>query len=397
MKEYPYLSDRKKAKNLSLVVIGASALLALINLFKANSYLQCLACVLAAVAYAFAMHYLEYHNVQGQSIRKYIFAFHMFALHALLYLFEGFAGVPGTLSYQMLHGLVDMFLMAVLLATARLFRKEIRILYIAIAAAVTFFLALYNVNVVLNLLLLAAALLLVYLTYKENQPAMLLGICTAVFALYSLLTKDTPKGHEYLHVLAMILMMIVAYQLYEVVKESEMEKVVVTRKPINLEPSGRYARKEATETQDLPAPAAPKAVKTETAKSSAAKPVRKEATRTVASQKKETAKPAAAKTKTVKTAQTGKKTAQTKKTDESKKTAAKSKTSSKLSFSRSWFIKDYKDLPYEDLLNAPVYAFKGVSEEMANDLRAAFNIKTIGDLADSEFFAWAKEITEEAK
>ena len=65
-------------------------------------------------------------------------------------------------------------------------------------------------------------------------------------------------------------------------------------------------------------------------------------------------------------------------------------------FDRSWFIAEYKDLPYADLLNAPVYAFKGVSEAMAEDLRKAFGIKTIGQLADSKYFAWAKEIVEEA-
>ena len=93
----------------------------------------------------------------------------------------------------------------------------------------------------------------------------------------------------------------------------------------------------------------------------------------------------------------GKIAVDTKDSKKTSKSSTRSRSASKYTFDRSWFIKEYEDESYDNLLNAPVYAFKGVSKEMAEDLEDAFGIKTIGDLADSKYFAWAKEIVEEAE
>jgi hypothetical protein len=45
----------------------------------------------------------------------------------------------------------------------------------------------------------------------------------------------------------------------------------------------------------------------------------------------------------------------------------------------------YQSSTLTDLVNAPVSALSGVSEEEAEGLRLAFGIATIGDLADNEF------------
>ena len=96
MKDYPYLSDTKKAHSVSYLLMGACALFSLLALFaKTNKFLLWIACILAITMYCFAMHYLDYHNVQGQSIKKYIFAFHCFAIHALLMMFAEIANGPG--------------------------------------------------------------------------------------------------------------------------------------------------------------------------------------------------------------------------------------------------------------------------------------------------------------
>ena len=47
-------------------------------------------------------------------------------------------------------------------------------------------------------------------------------------------------------------------------------------------------------------------------------------------------------------------------------------------------------------MDAPLTAFKGVSDAMAKDMKAAFGIDTIRELAESKYFKWAKEIVEEA-
>ncbi len=63
--------------------------------------------------------------------------------------------------------------------------------------------------------------------------------------------------------------------------------------------------------------------------------------------------------------------------------------------------KAYAGKSLNELLDAPVDALKGVSESDAALLKQAFNIKTIGDLANSKYFLWAQAIqalavTEEA-
>ena len=66
-------------------------------------------------------------------------------------------------------------------------------------------------------------------------------------------------------------------------------------------------------------------------------------------------------------------------------------------FDGRWIIKKYKGLSPAELLQAPVDALYGVSAGDAELLREAFGIKTVGDLADNKFFAWAAEIAGQAK
>jgi hypothetical protein len=54
--------------------------------------------------------------------------------------------------------------------------------------------------------------------------------------------------------------------------------------------------------------------------------------------------------------------------------------------------KAYTDKTLNELLTAPVDALKGVSEADASALKQAFNITTIGDLANCKYFQWAQAI-----
>jgi hypothetical protein len=58
---------------------------------------------------------------------------------------------------------------------------------------------------------------------------------------------------------------------------------------------------------------------------------------------------------------------------------------------------DYRSSPLTDLVDAPVFALSGVSEEEAAGLEQAFGIKTIGDLAANTFVRAAVAIAEMAK
>ncbi|AWK76449.1 hypothetical protein CBI38_34160 (plasmid) [Rhodococcus oxybenzonivorans] len=54
-------------------------------------------------------------------------------------------------------------------------------------------------------------------------------------------------------------------------------------------------------------------------------------------------------------------------------------------------------LPIEELAQAPVAAFEGVSESDAEHLEAAFNIKTVADLGTNKFFLWAQAVAKLAE
>jgi hypothetical protein len=56
--------------------------------------------------------------------------------------------------------------------------------------------------------------------------------------------------------------------------------------------------------------------------------------------------------------------------------------------------KAYESASVGELANAPVSALSGVSESDGEALQKAFNIKTIGDLADHKFVKAAQAITE---
>ena len=54
--------------------------------------------------------------------------------------------------------------------------------------------------------------------------------------------------------------------------------------------------------------------------------------------------------------------------------------------------KEYEDKSLKELLDAPIEAFQGVSPRQAELLKEAFNIKTIGQMANLRFFKWARAI-----
>ena len=336
MKEYPNLANEKKSKNISLGLIVVSLCLGLLGALvpgiKKPVYVA--AALFSVALYGYAMHYLDYHNVQGQSIKKYILAFHTFAIHAILFTLTLFTGEAGTLSYQVMHGLTDALLVGALLCTAKIFKNNISNGIVCVVALIAFVLSLVNLNMLLNILLIACALLLIFYAYKESMLSVVLAALVLLTALTAIFTKQNPKFHDFMHVLANVAMLFVAYQFYNVVNPS-LDAVNTYRNNVDL----------SSTTRTTAAAAAGSASRS---------------------------------------------------LNDSDK-ASKTSRTRKYTFDRSWFIKEYENESYENLLNAPVYAFKGVSEEMAKDLKDAFGINTISDLADSKYFAWAKEIVEEAK
>lgn len=59
--------------------------------------------------------------------------------------------------------------------------------------------------------------------------------------------------------------------------------------------------------------------------------------------------------------------------------------------------KAYEKKTAKELVECPVAALSGVSENDAKLLQQAFGIKTIGDLADNKYFLAARQIADIAK
>jgi len=54
--------------------------------------------------------------------------------------------------------------------------------------------------------------------------------------------------------------------------------------------------------------------------------------------------------------------------------------------------KAYETMPLKEIVNAPVAALQGVSENDGKLLQEAFNVKTIADLARLKYVKWAQAI-----
>jgi len=55
--------------------------------------------------------------------------------------------------------------------------------------------------------------------------------------------------------------------------------------------------------------------------------------------------------------------------------------------------KAFEKMSFKELADAPVSALQGVSDGDAEKLKAAFNVKTIKDLATLKYVRWAQAIT----
>ena len=55
--------------------------------------------------------------------------------------------------------------------------------------------------------------------------------------------------------------------------------------------------------------------------------------------------------------------------------------------------KAYEGKSFKEIADAPVSALQGVSDGDAEKLKAAFNVKTVKDLANLKYVKWAQAIT----
>lgn len=55
--------------------------------------------------------------------------------------------------------------------------------------------------------------------------------------------------------------------------------------------------------------------------------------------------------------------------------------------------KAYEGKSLKEIVNAPVAAIEGISENDAKLLEQAFKVRTIGDLGRQKYFLWAQALT----
>ncbi|MEN9844429.1 MAG: hypothetical protein RLZZ612_2258 [Pseudomonadota bacterium] len=56
--------------------------------------------------------------------------------------------------------------------------------------------------------------------------------------------------------------------------------------------------------------------------------------------------------------------------------------------------KAYQEKTLTEIADAPVDALKGISESDAEALKQAFNVKTVRDLANLKYVAWAQAVVQ---
>ncbi|MCB1143033.1 MAG: hypothetical protein KDK54_12375 [Leptospiraceae bacterium] len=56
--------------------------------------------------------------------------------------------------------------------------------------------------------------------------------------------------------------------------------------------------------------------------------------------------------------------------------------------------KAYENKSLKEIADSPVDALEGISAADAEKLKAAFNIKTVRDLAELKYFRWARAIVD---
>ena len=64
---------------------------------------------------------------------------------------------------------------------------------------------------------------------------------------------------------------------------------------------------------------------------------------------------------------------------------------------KDFFDKKYEQMEFDEIADAPVDAISGLSKTDADALKAAFNIKTVRELAENKFVLTAQAVVALAK
>ena len=304
-----------KTTKLSVLILGIlSLVLGLLGL--SSKLMIILSSVCAILAFTLVVFYLDDTDFR----ERFIWPIHGFALHSLIFaatmlLFN----VDGALFSRWYHALLDALVVATML---KLMRQNNII--IAVASVITGLISLVNLQVAVQIIFCAIAVLNTFTVIRGMDEVSDLGYL-AILVLSIIFERLLKLGNiEYLfHLLFTIFGLIISYLVLLKNKDKKVDVFEVDRlDDQKLENAPIETREIEVETVDLT-------------------PVEK-----------------------VNFTQ----------------------------FSRDWLNSEYSKLTLEDLYNAPISAFKGLGDIMANKMDESLQIKTIKDLANNDFFKWALEI-----
>ncbi len=351
MKANNFLSDHQKAKTTALLLLLAAVVLQsagvlcsmligvhtpVVNVLFLIGMVVCLALAV------FTMHYTRHNEADRASGKQMAVVPHLYAVGVIFTASSLFVGGFGSFSYGVVHAILDCLLVALLVKCAgTLFGKMFRTVTI-IASFTAFVLSLLEINAALNALLILCAVVLLVAALMCWVRAREYAVSTILFALVvigfavSAFFLNGDHAHMLLHcaVLCAGGVLLVGF-------------VCALSPAVSTVRAMQDTQPAPVEEIAAPAPAI-------------------------------TEKPA------------------TKKTAATKPAADKAPEQNTVLDRNKWIIKKYQSLSAAELLDAPVDALYGVSAGDAALLKSAFNIQTIGDLANSKYFVWAQEIVDTA-
>ncbi|HQB32097.1 MAG TPA: hypothetical protein PLI19_02080 [Erysipelotrichaceae bacterium] len=417
--KYEFLKNPKKAEKVVSLLNMIAIALAIIAFLAGKTYfiyIMTLALAVLLASLVVIMHFAR----GGCENKKYSILYHLIAVHLILTVCSFFTSAKVADFNKFSYVFVTSLLAGLLVLIAVQLVLERKAIAISAFGFITvFILSLFQVNIVLNIVLALVMAAVIFTSLaKLMKPTGIYGIVFGVIALVvavTLLIKPMAAVGFYGHITVCFALVSFYFVLPLFAKDKaeepaeetaeeveEIKKSGETTEKARLIKDSEEAEKETEESKESEADVkeVEEIKESEAAVEELEKIKEPESSEKATEDIKESEKAVKKVEKIKKSDETAEKAATVKESKKAKAVKKKDGTAVEdkdLPNRNRWIIKKYKSLPLDELMKAPVDALWGVSENDAKLLKAAFNIKTVEDLATNKFFNWAVEIAEKAK
>lgn len=351
MTEHKYLDNHEKAKSACVCIGLAAAALLVIGALTANvghavlpNLLLTLGVAAILALVCFVIHYIRHNEYDDAGVKGTVSVLHLYAAEAIFTAAALYSGGFGTFSYAVVHAVCDGFLAALLMLSTFVLLGKRGGAIAAIAGVAAAALSLLEVTLAVNILLavLGAVLFVVALVRaKYNSLSVLCLLVALVSAVFAVLALFAVGGaiHMYLHFAVLVCGLAPVCAVFAIAARNSVKLYTGNGKSAGAQEKTYMPKENAAEYGEH-------SVKPEHEKKTVSDSAANDGTDTLEQDK--------------------------------------------------WVVKRFRGLSAGELLLAPVDALNGVSAGDAQLLKEAFGVKTIGELADNKYFAWAAQIVAEA-